>query len=109
MQHGGSGKTIWLPLFIISEKQLRQNVRKFKTAFQAQWPDAEVDILPAIKANWVLATRKILSQEGAGADIYSLGELQAALDTDVDPEIISVNGGGKHEDIIEKSIKTTCG
>jgi diaminopimelate decarboxylase len=58
--------------------------------------------LPAIKANWILAIRKILSQEGAGADIYSPGELHAALESDVDREMISVNGGGKQEDLTRK-------
>jgi diaminopimelate decarboxylase len=92
------------PLFVFSEKQLRQNVREFREAFSRYWPDGKVEVLPAIKANWILAIRKILSQEGAGADIYSPGELHAALESDVDREMISVNGGGKQEDLIEKCI-----
>lgn len=92
------------PLFVLSEKQLRENVHRFHNAFSSHWPGGEVDVMPAIKANWILATRKILSQEGAGADIYSYGELHAALEANVDPEIISVNGGGKQEDLIEKCI-----
>lgn len=92
------------PLFVISENQLRQNVRSFREAFAPHWPGGVVEVLPAIKANWILATRKILSEEGAGADIYSYGELHAALEANVDPEIISVNGGGKQEDLIEKCI-----
>lgn len=94
------------PLFVISEDQLRQNVRSFRKAFEPHWPGGKVEVLPAIKANWILATRKILSQEGAGADIYSHGELHAALEADVDPDIISVNGGGKDEDLIRKCIKS---
>ncbi len=85
------------PLFVISESQLRQNVRSFHKAFVPHWPDGDVEVLPAIKANWILATRKILSEEGAGADVYSYGELHAALEANVNPEIISVNGGGKQE------------
>jgi diaminopimelate decarboxylase len=92
------------PLFVISENQLRQNVRSFQKAFAAHWPGGPVEVLPAIKANWILATRKILSEEGAGADIYSYGELHAALEAGVNPEIISVNGGGKQEDLIEKCV-----
>ncbi len=92
------------PLFVFSEKQLRQNVREFREAFSKHWPDGKVEVLPAIKANWILAIRKILTQEGAGADIYSPGELHAALESDVDREMISVNGGGKQEDLIEKCI-----
>ncbi len=58
------------PLFVISENQLRRNTRRFKQAFNAAWPDGAVDVMPAIKANWILATRMVLSSEGAGADIY---------------------------------------
>lgn len=92
------------PLFVFSERQLRQNLREFRDAFARHWPDGKLDVFPAIKANWILAIRKILSQEGAGADVYSYGELHAALEADVEPELISVNGGGKQEDLIEKCI-----
>ncbi len=92
------------PLFVISETQLRNNVRSFKRAFSAHWPDGEVQILPANKANWNLAVRKILTQEEAGADIYSEGELHGALKTGVIPERVSVNGGGKQADLIERCI-----
>ncbi len=92
------------PLFVFSENQLRQNLREFRDAFARYWPDGKLEVLPAIKANWIIAIRKILSQEGAGADIYSEGELHAALEADVDPEMISVNGGGKQEELIEKCI-----
>ncbi len=94
------------PLFVISETQLRRNVRRFREAFTPHWPGGSVEVLPAIKANWILATRKILSEEGAGADIYSYGELHAALAAGVKPEMISVNGGGKQEDLVEQCIRS---
>ncbi|HSW36732.1 MAG TPA: hypothetical protein VLH18_09055, partial [Candidatus Limnocylindrales bacterium] len=93
------------PLFVFSERQLRQNLREFRDAFAQHWPDGKLEVLPAIKANWNIAIRKILSQEGAGADIYSPGELYAALEADVDPAMISVNGGGKQEELIEECVK----
>ncbi len=93
------------PLFVFSESQLRRNVREFRDAFTRCWPEGKVEVLPAIKANWIIALRKILSQEGAGADVYSYGELHAALEGDVAPEMISVNGGGKQEDLIKKCIE----
>jgi diaminopimelate decarboxylase len=80
------------PIFVLSENQLRRNTRRFRKAFASAWPDGAVEVLPAIKANWILATRMILSAEGAGADVYSEGELRAALETGVDPDKISVNG-----------------
>jgi diaminopimelate decarboxylase len=83
------------PLFVTSESQLRANYRRFKAAFEGAWPDGPVDILPAFKANTTLATRHVLSEEGAGADVYSPQELAGVLGTGVDPVRVSVNGGGK--------------
>ena len=82
------------PLFVFSEAQIRENLRRFREAFAKGWP-GPVDVLPAMKANTLLATRQILSNEGAGADIYSPEELDGVLQTGVDPERVSVNGGGK--------------
>ena len=93
------------PIFVVSEDQLRRNVRRFHKAFSAHWTDGPVDVLPAIKANWTLATRRILTEEGAGADIYSEGELYAALTSGADPERISFNGGGKSEAFLRKCIE----
>ncbi len=82
------------PLFAFSESQLSENLRRFREAFAAGWP-GPVDVLPAMKANTMLAIRRLLSRQGAGADIYSPEELAGVLRTGVDPERVSVNGGGK--------------
>jgi len=92
------------PIFVISEEQLRRNVTRYREAFAGWWTEGPVNVLPAIKANWTYATRRILSQEGAGADIYSEGELMAALKTGVKRELISVNGGGKSEAFLKKCV-----
>ncbi len=93
------------PIYVISENQLRRNIRHFKKAFEERWPEGKVEIMPAIKANWVLALRHILTQEGAGCDIYSPGELYAVLHTDINPEKVSVNGSGKSPEHISNCIK----
>lgn len=93
------------PLYVISEKQLRTNVRRFREAFARHWPGGPVAVLPALKANWSLATRRILSQEGAGCDVYSPGELYCALQSGVDPALVSVNGGGKSEEHLRRAIE----
>ncbi len=85
------------PLFAFSEAKLRENLRRFREAFAEGWP-GPVDVLPAMKANTLLAIRQLLSNEGAGADIYSPEELAGVLRTGVDPERVSVNGGGKAKD-----------
>jgi diaminopimelate decarboxylase len=96
------------PVFVLSEKMLRSNVRRFKKAFEDNWPEGKVTVMPAIKANVTLSTRRILTQEGAGVDVYSPGELMAALGSGADPAVISVNGGGKDEEHIRNSIKSGC-
>jgi len=93
------------PVFVVSEDQLRRNFRRFKAAFSRYWPDGPLDVLPASKANWNAAVRAVLSQEGAGADIYSEGELHAALQCNTDPNFISVNGGGKPDAMLRKCIE----
>jgi diaminopimelate decarboxylase len=93
------------PLFVTSESQLRENVRRFRRAFEAVWHDGPVDVLPAFKANTTLATRHVLTEEGAGADIYSAEELEGVLRTPVDPALVSVNGGGKPEEHLRRCIE----
>ncbi len=93
------------PLFVVSEAQLRGNVRRFHDAFAAHWPKGPVDVLPALKANTTLATRRVLTDEGAGADVYSFGELHAALSAGTDPERISANGGGKSDELLRRCIE----
>ncbi len=83
------------PLFVLSEAQLVGNYRRYRDALAAGWPEGPVDVLPAFKANLSLAARRILSREGAGADVYSPGELAGVMSTGVDPARVSVNGGGK--------------
>ena len=63
------------PLFVLSEDQLRRNVRRFQRAFQAGWPDGSVKVLPAAKANWISAVQRILAAEGCGCDVYSAGAI----------------------------------
>ncbi len=93
------------PIFVFSEAQLRANLRRFKTTFERAWPEGPVDVLPAFKANTLLALRRIASEEGAGADIYSPEELAGVLTTGVDRERVSVNGGGKSRDHLRNCVE----
>jgi diaminopimelate decarboxylase len=77
------------PLYVIDEDRVRRNFRTFKGAF----PDA--DIYYAAKANWNLAILRILASEGAGADVFSDGELYAALLAGIPPDRILFNGNSK--------------
>jgi diaminopimelate decarboxylase len=93
------------PLFVVSENQIRRNVRRYQKAFQEGWPDGPVKILPAAKANWISAVQRILADEDCGCDVYSPGELSVALNAGFDPGFISVNGLPKDKDHIYRSIQ----
>ena len=88
----------------MSEDQLRRNVRAFQSEFRRGWPDGPVVIMPSIKANYGLAFRRILTEEGAGCDTFGAGELQAALSTGVPPDLISFNGSSKTEQILVRAV-----
>jgi diaminopimelate decarboxylase len=93
------------PLNVVSEHQLRNNARRFKAAFSGGWPDGPVNILPSIKANYSIALRRILSEEGMGCDTFGASELHAALEGAVPPELISVNGSIKDPDLVDAALK----
>jgi diaminopimelate decarboxylase len=93
------------PLFVMSEDQIRRNVRRFQQAFQQGWSDGPVKVLPAAKANWLPAVQRILADEGCGCDIYSSGELTVALNAGFDHQLISVNGVPKDKAHIYRSIQ----
>jgi diaminopimelate decarboxylase len=92
------------PLYVMSEDQLRRNVRRFRSAFAARWP-GELLLLPSIKANSSLALRRILTDEGTGCDVFGAGELEAALRTGSDPERISLNGPMKDAALLARAIR----
>ena len=92
------------PLYVMSEDQLRRNVRRFQAEFQRGWPDGPVVVMPSIKANYGLALRRVLTQEGAGCDTFGPGELHAALSTGVPPDLISVNGSSKTEELLVRAV-----
>jgi len=74
------------PLFVLSETHLRNNLRAYQRAFQDHWPEGEVRVMPAIKANPTIAVRRILTEEGAGCDVFGPGELECALRGGVPPD-----------------------
>jgi diaminopimelate decarboxylase len=94
------------PIHVMSEDQLRRNARRYRREFEQRWTDGPVLVLASIKANFALATRWILSQEGLGCDTFGAGELHAALEGGVPPERISVNGSIKDADLIGAAVKS---
>ncbi len=101
-------RTFGTPIHVLSEDQLRRNVRRAIAAFRAAWPEGDVLLLPSIKANFTLALRRILTQEGTGCDTFGPGELEAALRIGVPPETISVNGSVKAPELIARAVDAGC-
>ncbi len=95
------------PIYVMSENQLRRNAQRFVEAFSSRWP-GPVNVLPSIKANNVLALRRILSGEGLGCDTFGRSELWAALACGVPPALISVNGTGKSAELVQEAVSTGC-
>ena len=93
------------PLFVVSEDQIRRNIRRITKAFEDHWPHGSVQILPAIKASPLIAVRRILSQEGAGCDTFGASELEGALLGKCPPKLISVNGSVKDRETIRRGIE----
>lgn len=92
------------PVYVVSEAQLRGNLRRIQAAFEAAWPHGPVRLLPSLKANLSLALRRILNAEGAGCDTFGPGELHAALTSGVPPQLISVNGSSKDAALIDRAV-----
>ena len=81
------------PLYVTSEDRVCEQYRSYKKAFLARYP--KVQVLFAAKANGNLAVMRALAQLGAGADVFSSGELHLALDAGMDPEKLLFNGSSK--------------
>jgi len=94
------------PLYVIDEARLRANARAWSAALSAAWP-GPTELLPSLKANTVLALRRILNEEGLGCDCFGHNELALALHAGVPAGAISVNGATKGDDVLELAI--SCG
>jgi diaminopimelate decarboxylase len=93
------------PVYVVSEDHLRRNARRFSDAFESRWTEGPVNVLASLKANYSLAVRRILTQEGLGCDTFGPGELYAALRCGVPPELISVNGSVKDQELIDQAVE----
>jgi diaminopimelate decarboxylase len=92
------------PLFVTSEAQLRANVAEWRQAIAQAWSHGPTRVLVSLKANPSVALRRILTDEGAGCDVFGEAEFQIALDAGVPPGMISVNGSTKSRDLIAHTI-----
>jgi diaminopimelate decarboxylase len=81
------------PLYVTDEERIVHNYRRYHTALSTYY--SEVRILYAAKANGNLAILRTLAHQGAGADVFSSGELNLALMAGIKPESLLFNGSSK--------------
>lgn len=90
------------PLFIISERKLRDNVRRLMNAFTPLWP--KVFHSWPYKTNYLTAVCNIFHQEGSWAEVVSDFEYAKAKEAGVPGPQIILNGPFKSESLLKKAI-----
>jgi diaminopimelate decarboxylase len=97
------------PVFVTDEERIRENFRRIRAALTRHSP--AVRILYAAKANGNLSVLQTLAREGAGADVFSAGEVNLALLAGMQPEHLLFNGSSKSRaDLalaVEKNIRVS--
>lgn len=81
------------PLYVTSEDRIRGNFSRLSGALTAHYP--KVRVLYAAKANGNLAVFRTLASMGAGADVFSAGEVALALAAGMRPASLLFNGSSK--------------
>jgi diaminopimelate decarboxylase len=89
------------PLYITDESIIRANFRNYKTAFQS----VDNNIYFAVKANGNLAILRILAAEGAGADVFSGGELHLVKSAGIPLHKVLFNGNSKSEEELSEAVE----
>lgn len=90
------------PLFVISEKTIRNTYKKVKKAFAMRYP--KVQFAWSYKTNYLDAVCNIYHQEGSWAEVVSGFEYDKALKKGVNPKKIIFNGPDKTLDDLSKAI-----
>ena len=81
------------PLFVISEKTVRETFRKAMMAFETRYP--RVQFAWSYKTNYLDAVCNIFHQEGAWAEVVSGFEYEKAVRNGIDGDKIIFNGPDK--------------
>ncbi|TKY92148.1 MAG: diaminopimelate decarboxylase, partial [Candidatus Methanomarinus sp.] len=88
------------PLYVTNEQRIRDNFNTYQKAF------SHADLYYAAKANYNLTIMRILAQEGAGADVFSDGELYMALLAGIPGDRILFNGNSKTDRELAMAVET---
>jgi diaminopimelate decarboxylase len=91
------------PLFVISERTIRNTIRKARKAFENRYP--HVQFAWSYKTNYLNAVCSVFHQEGSWAEVVSGFEYEKALSLGVDGKQIIFNGPDKSEADLTRAIQ----
>lgn len=91
------------PLFVVSEKTLRENVRRLNRAFATRWPQVRHGW--SYKTNYLGAICNVFHQEGSWAEVVSEFEYLKARSLGVPGSRIIFNGPWKPDGILEQAVR----
>lgn len=92
------------PLYVTDQDRVVSLFRSFRDELSSRYPD--VKVLYAAKANGNLAILRALAREGAGADVFSPGELRLALLAGMAPGDLLFNGSSKSTDDLSLAVES---
>ncbi|MBE6895688.1 MAG: diaminopimelate decarboxylase [Ruminococcaceae bacterium] len=96
------------PCYIMSEKTIRENCRKYKNAIEKYYGGNGLPLF-ASKAFSCMEIYRIVASEGLGTDVVSGGELYTALKAGFDPKKIYFHGNAKTEKELIMAIESGVG
>jgi len=91
------------PLYVTSEDRICEHFRDYKKALTSRYE--KVQVLFAAKANGNLAVMRALAQLGAGADVFSSGELALALEAGMPAKKLLFNGSSKTQNDLALAVQ----
>ena len=92
------------PLYVTSEDRVCDQFMSYKKALTSRYP--KISILFAAKANGNLSVIRALARLGAGADVFSSGELHLALEAGMPAEKLLFNGSSKTPPDLKLAVET---
>lgn len=91
------------PLFVFSEKKIRENVKRLKRILTTRYP--KVQMAWSYKTNYLNAIVSLFHSEGLWAEVVSEFEYDRAKTLGVPGEFIIFNGPDKSESALRKAIE----
>ena len=99
--------TYGTPLYVFDEDTIRERCQTFTKEFRAKYKETHVAYASKAFINQRLTS--ILSEEGMGMDVVSLGEFIAAKQGGMDPRRIHLHGNNKSYEELEYVINNNIG